>query len=92
MLRTDVEYDFAFDSRDARRRKRARIVTEYAPDAKLGVLVPVEMRESYEIPKETAGSSVVDDVRDSTFSITIEATARYAGYRRFEVTTDEAFR
>ena len=92
VLRTDVEYDFAFDSRDARRRKRARIVTEYAPDAKLGVLVPVEMRESYEIPKETAGSSVVDDVRDSTFSITIEATARYAGYRRFEVTTDEAFR
>jgi hypothetical protein len=50
------------------------------------------MRESYEIPKETVGSSVVDDVRDSTFSITIEATARYTGYRRFQVTTDEVFR
>jgi hypothetical protein len=50
------------------------------------------MRESYELPKETAGSTVVDDVRDATFSITIEATARYAGYRRFEVTTDEVFR
>jgi len=93
VLRTDVEYDFGSDSRDARRQKRARIVTEYARDAKLGVLVPVEMSESYELPWEAAGgSTILDDVRDSTGSVTIKATARYAGYRRFQVTTDEAFK
>ena len=93
VLRTDVEYDFGSDSRDARRQKRARIVTEYARDAKLGVLVPVEMSESYELPWEAAGgSTILDDVRDSTGNVTIKATARYSGYRRFEVTTDEAFK
>jgi len=93
VLRTDVKYDFGSDSGDARHQKRARIVTEYARDAKLGVLVPVEMRESYELPwGAEGGSAIVDDVRDSTVNVSIKATARYAGYRRFEVTTDEAFR
>jgi hypothetical protein len=93
VLRTDVEYDFDYDSRDARRQKRAHIVTEYRRDAGLGILVPVEMRESYELPAETAiGSDIVDNVRDATVSITIEATAQYTGYRRFEVSTDEKFR
>jgi VWFA-related protein len=93
VLRTDVVYDFGSDSRDAQRAKGAHIVTQYRRDPGLGILVPVEMRETYGLPRETAvGSGIADDVRDATVGITIEATAQYAGYRRFEVTTDETFR
>jgi hypothetical protein len=93
VLRTDVEYDFGFDSRDARQQRRARIVTDYRRDPGLGILVPMEMRESYELPPDAAVSSaIVNNVRDATVSITIEATAKYSAYRRFEVTTEETFR
>ena len=93
VLRTDVEYDFGFDSRDARQQRHARIVTEYERDAGLGIFVPMEMRERYELPPDAAVSAaIVNNVRDATVSITIEATAKYTAYRRFEVATGESFR
>jgi hypothetical protein len=62
---------------------RAYIATEYRPEPKLAMWVPVEMREEYED---------LPNARVQTFRIGTEATARYAGFRRFSVTTEEEAR
>ena len=51
------------------------LVTEYRLDARLGIWLPSEMSEQYRDPQ---GRSIIT-----------EATARYARYRRFGVTTEE---
>ena len=59
---------------------RAYVATEYRPEPKLAMWVPVEMREEYE---DLPAASV------RTFRSPTEATARYERFRRFTVTTDE---
>jgi hypothetical protein len=57
-------------------RAEACIVTEYRPEPALAMWVPTEMRERYgDLPY---GSTRV-------FGASSEATARYSGYRRFQV-------
>ena len=93
VLRTDVEYDIA--SKESPQRTQARVVTEYRREAKLGILVPLEMRERYSLPiQATRGFQIFDDRRDkdSQSHLIIEALAQYGAYRRFGVATDEAFR
>jgi VWFA-related protein len=93
VLRTDVEYDIA--SKESPQRTQARVVTEYRREAKLGVLVPWEMRERYALPiQATRGFQIFDDRRDkdSQSHLIIEALAQYGAYRRFGVATDETFR
>jgi hypothetical protein len=61
-------------------RARAYVATEYVPDPTLALWVPSEMREEY------------DDLPGAMprlFGTPSEATARYANFRRFSVTTDE---
>jgi hypothetical protein len=92
VLRTDVEYELPAADKQ---RMRARVVTEYRPDAKLGILVPAEMREIYSLPiQATRGYQIFNDRRDRELAshVVIEARAEYGAYRRFEVATDEAFR
>ena len=68
---------------DGVRVARAFVATEYRPEPKLAMWVPTEMREEYEdLP--SAG------VR--TFGSRTEATARYGGFRRFTVSTEEEAR
>jgi VWFA-related protein len=93
VLRTDVEYDLGSPEQQAR--ARARVVTEYRREPRLGILVPTEMRERYELPApSTRGFAIFDDQRnqDGHSYVVIEARAEYGAHRRFEVATDEAFR
>ena len=93
VLRTDVEYDLG--SPEQQVRARARVVTEYRRETRLGILVPAEMRERYELPApSTRGFAIFDDHRnqDGHSYVVIEARAEYGAHRRFEVATDEAFR
>jgi hypothetical protein len=77
VLRSETSFRIEMDGV---RTARAFVATEYRPEAKLAMWVPAEMREEYEdLP--TAG------VR--TFGSRTEATARYGGFRRFTVTTQE---
>jgi hypothetical protein len=57
----------------------ARLVTTYRDDARFGIAVPVEMREEY---------TIADDARTRQRARTITGFARYAGFRRFEVSTE----
>jgi hypothetical protein len=52
---------------------KSRLVTEYEPDEKLNLWVPVRFRERY------------DDARERERQV-IQCEARYTNYRRFEVT------
>ena len=56
----------------------ARIEIDYRPEAAVGIRVPVEMREAY---GSYAGGVVCPNA--------LEATARYASFRRFTVDTQE---
>jgi hypothetical protein len=77
VLRSETSFRI---ERDGVRTARTFVATEYRPEPKLAMWVPAEMREEYEdLP--TAG------VR--TFGSRTEATARYGGFRRFTVTTQE---
>jgi hypothetical protein len=57
----------------------ARLTTTYQEDAALGVAVPVEMREEY---------TIAEDARARQRARTITGFARYAEFRRFEVSTE----
>jgi len=96
VLQTDVDYDL--DPRDTDHRTRARVITKYRREPKLEILVPDSMRETYQWPipqREPArvlrrGLMVFDDDREQGAVVGMKAEARYSGYRRFEVTTEEA--
>jgi hypothetical protein len=79
VLRTEI----AFESEPADRARRTltRIVTEYGPEPRLQLTVPVRMSETYEW-----------GARNPDSQYAIKAVARYSGYRRFEVSTDETYR
>lgn len=66
---------------DSRGRVRGRIDVDLARDAKLGLVVPVQMNEEYTAYPAT-GTSVVD-LRSG---LTIFGTAEYSNFRRFETT------
>jgi VWFA-related protein len=97
VLQTDVDYDL--DPRDTYHRTRARVITTYRREPKLDILVPDSMREAYQWPMarraparvRRGGLSVFNDGRDQDDVFSLEAEARYSGYRRFEVTTKESF-
>ena len=97
VMKTDAEYDI--DPRDQYHRSRARIVTEYRPDPRLGIQVPDRMKETYTslaagaadmrvLPSAHARS---EDVIENSGVLTVEATTRYSAYRRFEVSTGETY-
>ena len=85
VLRTDVWYISGQG-----RFTRTRIVTEYSRESRLQVTVPVRMTETYE-----AGggyyAGMLDEWGRLRSGFTIKAVARYSGYRRFDVTTDEKY-
>lgn len=85
VLRTEIAY--GGDVKDKARRKHTRIVTEYGREPRLRVRVPVRMSETYEWGADAARDS--GSILTSGFSI--KTVARYSGYRRFEVTTDERY-
>ena len=57
----------------------ARLVTTYRDDGRLGIAVPVEMREEY---------TVAEDTRTRQPARTITGFARYSDFRRFEVSAE----
>jgi VWFA-related protein len=91
VLKTDVTYDT--DPRDSDHRSHARIVTEYRSEAKLGILVPDRMKETYEWPAfEAPRLHNFQAAQEESRVVTLEANAGYSGYRRFQVTTEERYR
>ena len=58
---------------------RAMIVVGYREDASLGLLVPAEMREQYDV----RGNQIRRDASR------VEGRATYSNFRRFTVTVDE---
>jgi hypothetical protein len=98
VLQTDVDYDL--DPRDTYHRTRARIITTYRREPKLDILVPDSMKEAYQWPvaRQQAArvqrrglNRVINEGEDQEDVVGMEAEARYSGYRRFEVTTEESF-
>lgn len=65
------------DWTDRRTRSAAGISVSYGVDVRLGLMVPTEMRESYEGPLGAARTINVDDQR-------IVGRATYSDFRRFE--------
>ena len=69
-------------------RSRARIVTEYRREPKLGILVPDRMKETYQsLAARGAGFGVLrdaharsSDAQEESGVVTIEATTKYSGY------------
>ena len=59
----------------------ARLVTTYRNDERLGMAVPVEMREEY---------SIADDARSRQRARRITGFARYDDFRRFEVSAESS--
>jgi hypothetical protein len=59
----------------------ARLVTTYRDDERLGIPVPVEMREEY---------TIADDARTRQRARKVTGFARYDGFRRFEVSTESS--
>jgi hypothetical protein len=80
VLRTDIEFRV--------NPGRARITVEYRFDAGLGIWLPMEMKENYQDLPD-AFLAFVPGLRGGGFRADTEATARYARYRRFSVTTEE---
>jgi hypothetical protein len=80
VLRTDMEFRV--------NRGLARISVEYRFNQGLGIWLPMEMKEDY---RDLQGAFLpfLPEFRGGGFRADIEATARYAGYRRFSVTTQE---
>jgi hypothetical protein len=76
VLRSETSFRFEMNGV---RIARAFVATEYRPEPKLAMWVPIEMREEYE--------NLPAAIR--TFRGRTEATARYGGFRRFTVTTEE---
>jgi hypothetical protein len=76
------ETSFRFEVKGIRM-ARAYVATEYRPEPKLAMWVPAEMREEYE---DMPSASV------RIFGSRTEATARYGGFRRFTVSTEEEAR
>jgi hypothetical protein len=73
------ETTFAFEI-DGRRVARAFVAAEYRAEPRLAMWVPAEMREEYEdIPNAAI----------RLFGRRTVATARYSGFRRFTVSTEE---
>jgi VWFA-related protein len=97
VMKTDAEYDI--DPRDQYHRSRARIVTEYEREPRLGILVPDRMKETYTSLAAGAADMKVlpsaharsEDVLEQSGVLTVEATTRYSAYRRFEVSTGETY-
>jgi VWFA-related protein len=98
VLQTDVDYDL--DPRDTYHRTRARIITTYRREPKLDILVPDSMKEAYQWPvaRQQAArvqrrglNRKINEGEDQEDVVGMEAEARYSGYRRFEVTTEESF-
>lgn len=97
VLQTDVDYDL--NPRDTYHRTRARVITTYRREPKLDILVPDGMKEAYQWPvvRQQAArvqgrglNRVINEGEDQDDVVGMEAEARYSGYRRFEVTTEEA--
>jgi hypothetical protein len=65
------------DWTDRRMRSAASISVSYGMDSRLGLMVPTEMRESYEGPLGAAKTTNVDDHR-------VVCRATYSDFRRFE--------
>lgn len=62
----------------------ADLTTDYAPDAKLGIWVPVSFSENYQARAENA--KIADPlIRTQLASEEIRCVATYTNYRRFEV-------
>jgi len=77
VLRSETSFNVEIDGV---RSARAFVATEYRPEPTLAMWVPAEMREEYEdLPSATV----------RFFGGRTEATARYAGFRRFTVSTEE---
>jgi hypothetical protein len=57
------------------------IVSRFERDPRMGLWLPVEMKETYTVPLQ-AGSLGVER------ATILSGTARYANFRRFQVTTD----
>jgi VWFA-related protein len=98
VLQTDVDYDL--DPRDTYHRTRARVITTYRQEPKLDILVPDSMKEAYQWPVARQQAARVqrrglnlkiNEGEDQDDVVGMEAEARYSGYRRFEVTTEESF-
>jgi VWFA-related protein len=98
VLQTDVDYDL--DPRDTYHRTRARVITTYRQEPKLDILVPDSMKETYQWPVARQQAARVqrrglnlkiNEGEDQDDVVGMEAEARYSGYRRFEVTTEESF-
>ena len=93
ILKTDADYDF--DPADRYHRSRARIVTEYRRDTKLGILVPDRMEETYKSPPSmtpmrgvvTDAHARSEDPQEDNYVSTLEATTQYSAYVRFGVST-----
>jgi hypothetical protein len=97
VVHTDVDYDI--NPRDTYHRTRARIITTYRQEPKLGIVVPDSMKEAYQWPVarqraahvQTRGlNQVINEGGDQDDVVGMTAEAHYSGYRRFEVTTEEA--
>ena len=80
VLRSETSFRFEMDGV---RIARAFVATEYRPEPKLAMWVPAEMREEYENLPNLPPAVI------QTFASRTEATARYGGFRRFTVTTEE---
>jgi hypothetical protein len=97
VMKTDAEYDI--DPHDKYHRSRARIVTEYRADPRLGILVPDRMKETYTSLAASAADMKIlpsaharsEDVLENSGVLTVEATTRYSAYRRVEVSTGEKY-
>ena len=87
VLRTDVSYNSGREDRFTW--AFTRIVTEYEREPRLQVTVPVRMTETYEAGGMYGG--MLDEWGRRRSGFAIKAVARYSGYRRFDVTTDEKY-
>jgi hypothetical protein len=89
VLRTDVSYHPERGNRFGW--TRTRIVTEYGQEPRLHVTVPVRMTETYEAGPVSIDAGLLDEAGRRRTGFAIKAVARYSGYRRFEVTTEEKY-
>jgi hypothetical protein len=90
VLRTDVEFDLDGSERD--RWAWARILVLYGRDARLGGLVPAEMKETYQFAGVGAtGYAMRESPTGPGNEIRIESVARYSGFHRLQITTQESF-
>jgi VWFA-related protein len=89
VLKTDVSY--LPERQDRFAWTHTRIVTEYGPEPRLQVTVPVRMTETYDAGAVGLYGGGLDEFGRRRTGFAIKAVARYSGYRRFEVTTDEEY-